>query len=70
MCLEKFGQAKTLPANKTQSIKWRRYNALGLRTTALTEGVTPVAEKMTATDVPITLYQYGKHTCRSKTLFN
>ena len=59
MVLEKFGQAKTLPANKTQSIKWRRYNALGLRTTALTEGVTPTADKMTATDVPITLYQYG-----------
>ena len=59
MVLEKFGQAKSLPANKTQSMKFRRYNSLGLRTTALTEGVTPVADKMTATDITATLSQYG-----------
>lgn len=59
LCLEKFGQAKSLPANKTQSMKFRRYNSLGLRTTALTEGVTPVADKMTATDITATLSQYG-----------
>lgn len=59
LCLEKFGQSKSLPANKTQSIKFRRYNSLGLRTTALTEGVTPASEKMTATDITATLYQYG-----------
>ena len=53
-------QAKSLPANKTQSMKFRRYNSLGLRTTALTEGVTPVADKMTATDITATLSQYGK----------
>ncbi len=59
LCLEKFGQAKSLPANKTQSMKFRRYNSLGLRTTALTEGVTPVADKMTATDITAALSQYG-----------
>jgi len=59
LCLEKFGQAKSLPANKTQSIKFRRYNSLGLRTTPLTEGVTPASEKLTATDITATLYQYG-----------
>jgi N4-gp56 family major capsid protein len=59
LCLEKFGQAKSLPGNKTQSMKFRRYNSLGLRTTALTEGVTPAAEKMTATDITATLSQYG-----------
>ena len=59
LCLEKFGQAKSLPANKTQSMKFRRYNSLGLRTTPLTEGVTPSADKLTATDVAVTLYQYG-----------
>ena len=57
--LEKFGQAKSLPGNKTQSMKFRRYNSLGLRTTPLTEGVTPASEKMTATDITATLYQYG-----------
>lgn len=59
LCLEKFGQAKTLPGNKTQSMKFRRYNSLGLRTTPLTEGVTPTSEKLTATDITATLYQYG-----------
>lgn len=59
LCLEKFGQAKSLPGNKTQSIKFRRYNSLGLRTTALVEGVTPTSEKMTATDITATLAQYG-----------
>jgi N4-gp56 family major capsid protein len=59
LCLEKFGQSKSLPANKTQAMKFRRYNSLGLRTTALTEGVTPTSEKMSATDVTATLSQYG-----------
>ena len=44
LVLEKFGQAKSLPANKTQSMKFRRYNSLGLRTTPLVEGVTPASE--------------------------
>ncbi len=60
LCLEKFGQSKALPGQKTQSMKFRRYNSLGLRTTALTEGVTPTSEKMTATDITATLSQYGK----------
>ena len=59
LCLEKFGQSKSLPANKTQSMKFRRYNSLGLRTTPLTEGVTPASEKLTATDITATLSQYG-----------
>lgn len=59
LCLEKFGQAKSMPANKTQSMKFRRYNSLGLRTTALTEGVTPSSDKLTATDITATLHQYG-----------
>lgn len=59
LCLEKFGQSKSLPGNKTQTMKFRRYNSLGLRTTPLTEGVTPTSEKMTATDISVQLYQYG-----------
>ena len=59
MVLEKFGQSKSLPANKTMSMAFRRYNSLALRTTALTEGVTPTSEKLTATDITAQLYQYG-----------
>jgi N4-gp56 family major capsid protein len=59
LVLEKFMQAKTLPGNKSKSMTFRRYNALALATTPLTEGVTPTSKKLTATDVTATLYQYG-----------
>ena len=59
LSLEKFGQAKTLPANKTQSIKFRRYKSLSAATTALTEGVTPPSKKLTYEDITATLSQYG-----------
>ena len=59
LCLEKFGQAKSLPGNKTQSMKFRRYNALATTGTRLTEGVTPAGKKLTSTDVTCTLYQDG-----------
>lgn len=59
LCLEKFGQAKVLPSNKSTSIKWRRYNSLSVAITALTEGVTPTSKKLTSTDVTATVSQYG-----------
>ena len=59
LCLERFGQAKAQPGNKTMSMIFRRYNSLGLRTTALTEGITPTSEKLTATDITATLQQFG-----------
>ena len=59
LCLEKFGQAKSLPANKTQTVKFRRYKSLSVATTALTEGVTPPSKKLTYEDISATLYQYG-----------
>lgn len=59
LVLEKFMQGKALPGNKTKSMSFRRYNALALATTPLTEGVTPVSKKLTKTDVDVTLNQYG-----------
>lgn len=59
LCLEKFGQSKSLPGNKTQSMKFRRYNALATTGTRLTEGVTPAGKKLTSTDVNVSLYQDG-----------
>jgi N4-gp56 family major capsid protein len=59
LCLEKFGQSKSLPGGKTMTMKFRRYNALALATTPLAEGVTPAGKKITATDVTGNLYQYG-----------
>jgi N4-gp56 family major capsid protein len=59
LVLEKFGQAKTLPAQSSKTIKFRRYNALPNTPAALTEGVTPGATQLTYTDVTATLVQYG-----------
>ena len=59
LCLEKFGQAKSLPANSTQSMTFRRYNALATTGTRLTEGVTSPGKKLTKSDISVTLYQDG-----------
>lgn len=59
LCMAKFGQMQSVPKGRTKVVKWRRYNAIGLATTALTEGVTPSATSVTHTDVTATLAQYG-----------
>ena len=59
MVLEKFGQAKALPANSSKTITFRRYSALDSTPTALTEGVTPGSQTMASTDIPCLLTQYG-----------
>lgn len=59
LVLEKFGQSKTLPANDTKVMTFRRYNALSATPNALTEGVTPSAKQLTKYDAPATLTQYG-----------
>lgn len=59
MVLEKFGQAKTLPGNSSKVIKFRRYSALPNTPVALSEGVTPGNQVLSATDITATLSQYG-----------
>lgn len=59
LVIEKFGQAKPLPANNSKTQKFRRYNALPTTPATLTEGVTPSASTLTNTDVTVTLSQYG-----------
>jgi len=59
--LEKFGQAKSLPEHNTKVIKFRRYNALDNTPVSLQEGVTPASKSLTATDVTLSLVQYGSH---------
>lgn len=62
LVLEKFGQAKTLPAANSKVIKFRRYSALPTAPVALTEGVTPAGQTLASTDVTATLTQYGDRT--------
>lgn len=62
LVFEKFGQSDTLPAHKTKTMKWRRFNALPNTPKALVEGVTPTGTKLTTTDITLTLTQYGDYT--------
>lgn len=59
LVLEKFGQSKPLPRNKTDTVKFRRYEALSPAPAALAEGVTPTAKQLTKTDYTAQLQQYG-----------
>ena len=59
MCLENFGQAKPLPANSTQSMTFRRYEALDPTPKVLAEGVTPSGNTLTKTDITVQTQQYG-----------
>jgi len=59
LVIEKFGQSKSLPANHTKVMKFRRYNALNNNPTVLQEGVTPASQALTVTDVTANLQQFG-----------
>jgi len=56
---DKFGQQRPIPMSSTRKQTFRRYNALAVNTTALTEGVTPAGKSLAKTDVTATLSQYG-----------
>jgi len=59
LVFEKFGQTAPLPTKSSKVVKFRRFEALALATTALVEGVTPSGTKPTITDYTATLFEYG-----------
>lgn len=59
MVLDKFGQSKPMPKNKSTTIKFRRPVPFTAATTPLVEGVTPTARQFRYEDVEATLKQYG-----------
>lgn len=59
LMIEKFGQSKALPANSSKTMIFRRYNALDNNPRVLVEGVTPVSQTLTHSDVVANLSQYG-----------
>lgn len=63
-----FGQMRPLPSKNSTSIKFRRYNALSVNTTALTEGVTPSGKQLSVTDITDTIAQYGDYVTVSDVL--
>ncbi len=56
---ERFGQAKPLPKKHTKTIIFRRYESLARATSPLAEGVPPTGQRLTYTDIQVTLQQYG-----------
>jgi N4-gp56 family major capsid protein len=54
-----FGQVRPMPAHEGQTVNFRRFDALAVATTALTEGVTPGNETPTISQVTATPAQYG-----------
>lgn len=59
LVLNKLGQAKQMPRNTGETIKFRRPIPLALAQTPLTEGVTPSATQFRYEDVEATLSEYG-----------
>ena len=59
MVTERFGQVDPQGKNKTKTRKWRRYESLPRATSPLAEGVPPAGQKLTYTDIEVTLEQYG-----------
>ncbi len=59
---DKWGQRRNLPKNQSDSIKFRRWNALPTAMTPLTEGVTPAGSAMSVSDMTATIKQYGDFT--------
>lgn len=57
--LSLFGQAKPIPRNKAETVKFRRPKPFALATTPLQEGVTPTASTIQYEDVTVTLLQFG-----------
>jgi len=54
-----FAQLKDIPKGNSNVIKFRRYGALAVATTPLTEGTTPGGSNLSITDVTATVAQYG-----------
>jgi N4-gp56 family major capsid protein len=56
-----FAQIKDLPSRSSETLKFRRQSTLDVATVELTEGVTPAGQKMSVTDLQLTLRQYGDY---------
>ena len=59
LVMQPFLQAKPIPKNSSDTVKFRRYAALAAATTDLTEGVTPPGSAITSSDYQATLAQIG-----------
>ena len=56
-----FAQIRDIPRKTSDTIKFRKYNALNPNTTPLTQGITPQGKKLSATDITVQIKQYGDY---------
>jgi N4-gp56 family major capsid protein len=56
---DKFAQKKTIPQHGGKIIEFRKFSALPVATTPLTEGVPPLLKDLTVTAITATVAQYG-----------
>jgi len=56
-----FADMKPLGSKRGTTIKFRRYSALAVAKTPITEGVTPPGKKLAKTDLTATVSQYGDY---------
>lgn len=54
-----FAQRATIPKGGGNTVEWRKFSALSVATTALTEGVTPASQGSTVTTLSAIPLQYG-----------
>ena len=59
LTFRKFGQKRPIPKNQGKIIRFTRWGRLSVATTPITEGITPVGNKMTYSDITATLNQFG-----------
>jgi N4-gp56 family major capsid protein len=57
----KFGMKTQLRENSGNSVSWRRFNALNLSTTPLSEGVTPSGTSLSVSEITATVQEYGNY---------
>jgi N4-gp56 family major capsid protein len=56
-----FGQVRNIPVGMSNTIKFRKYGALSVNTTALTEGLTPAGSNASVTDITAVAQWYGDY---------
>jgi len=56
-----FGQVRNIPVGMSNTIKFRKYGALSVNTTALTEGLTPAGTNASVTDITAVAQWYGDY---------
>jgi len=61
LCHGLFGQSRPIPTGMSNTIKFRKYGALPVNTTALTEGLTPAGRNASVTDITAVAQWYGDY---------